>query len=195
MERPMSTCSGRHYTSELEMEGDAALDADLQQDPSSTAEDSQPSQAAQSPKTQPTSMDLTSLMSAFILQQQQQQLIAMLATREQEREQQRDENRQRDHTLAQILHTLSTRDREQHSFRPKLTCLTNDDDIEAYLITFERLMESAHLAPQLSGKAQKAYAALDGDTAKEYDDVKASILHRYAITKETYRLRFRKARK
>ena len=46
--------------------------------------------------------------------------------------------------------------------------LTSSDDIEAYLLTFERMMisyrvEKAHwvvrLAPQLSGKAQQAYVA------------------------------------
>ena len=52
-----------------------------------------------------------------------------------------------------------------------------------------------HLAPQLAGKAQKAYAALDAETAKNYDAVKESILHRYAITPETYRICFRKARR
>ena len=51
----------------------------------------------------------------------------------------------------------------------KLTKLTEDDYIEAYLTTFERLMRAYEvpevrwafkLAPQLVGKAQRAYAAL-----------------------------------
>ena len=52
-----------------------------------------------------------------------------------------------------------------------------------------------HWAPLLAGKAQKAYAALDAETAENYEAVKKRILHRYAITPETYRIRFRKARR
>ena len=47
------------------------------------------------------------------------------------------------------------------------------------------------LAPQLTGKAQQAYAALPPDDAKDYDVVKTAILRRYNINKETYRQRFR----
>ena len=53
--------------------------------------------------------------------------------------------------------------------RLRLTKLMDSDDIEAYLTTFERMM-GAHevdcmkwaylLAPQLTGKAQKAYATM-----------------------------------
>ena len=66
----------------------------------------------------------------------------------------------------------------------KLTKLTNTDDVEAYLTTFERMMkayamEKARwafvLAPQLTGKAQQAYAAMSGDMKeailKRYDDI------------------------
>ena len=47
------------------------------------------------------------------------------------------------------------------------------------------------LVPQLSGKAQQAYAALPADEAKDYDRVKSAILRRYDISEETYRQRFR----
>ena len=59
----------------------------------------------------------------------------------------------------------------------KVTKLTEADDIEAYLTTFERLMQAYEvpqewwafkLAPQLVGKAQEAYAALNPDDAKDY---------------------------
>ena len=82
----------------------------------------------------------------------------------------------------------------------KLTKLTESDDIEAYLTTFERMMEAYEvgrarwtfkLAPQLTGKAQQAYAALPPDDAKDYDTVRAAILRRYNISEETYRRRFR----
>ena len=47
------------------------------------------------------------------------------------------------------------------------------------------------LAPQLTGRAQQAYAALNPDEAQSYDTVKAAILRRYNINEETYRKRFR----
>lgn len=86
----------------------------------------------------------------------------------------------------------------------KLTKLGDDDDIEAYLTTFERLMRAydvnqntwaLKLAPQLTGKAQQAYAAMDSTQATDYDAVKEAILHRYRITEETYRQRFRTTRR
>ena len=82
----------------------------------------------------------------------------------------------------------------------KLTRLTDADDIESFLTTFERLMQvyeidSARwaftLAPQLTGKAQQVYAALSSDEAQDYNKVKAAILCRYNINDETYRRRFR----
>ena len=75
-------------------------------------------------------------------------------------------------------------------------------DRDGYLTTFERLMAAYSvprakwifkLAPQLTGKAQQAYAALTTDDALSYDAVKAAILRRYDITEETYRQRFRAA--
>ena len=84
----------------------------------------------------------------------------------------------------------------------KLVALAEKDDIEAYLVTFERIMEGqkiekanwAHyLAPQLTGKAQLAFAALPSADASNYDALKAAILIRYDINEEAYRRRFRSA--
>ena len=84
----------------------------------------------------------------------------------------------------------------------KLQRLTNTDDMEAYLITFERLMSvyevpqnrwAYRLAPQLTGRAQQAYVAMSTEEAGNYALVKASILRRYDISEETYRQRFRNA--
>ena len=47
------------------------------------------------------------------------------------------------------------------------------------------------LAPQLSGKAQQANAAMSSEEAVDYECVKAAILKLYDINEETYRLRFR----
>ena len=62
----------------------------------------------------------------------------------------------------------------------KLVALKDDDDIESYLITFERIM-AAHkvekerwphyLAPQLAGKAQLAFAALSITEVGEYESI------------------------
>ena len=82
----------------------------------------------------------------------------------------------------------------------KLVALRDDDDIESYLITFERIM-AAHkvekerwphyLVPQLAGKAQLAFAALSITEVGEYEAIKDAILTRYNINEEAYRNRFR----
>ncbi len=86
----------------------------------------------------------------------------------------------------------------------KLTKLTESEDIEAFLTTFERMMRvyevredrwAFKLAPQLTGRAQQAYAALNADDSAKYKEVKAAILRRYDINEETYRQRFRTARR
>ena len=60
----------------------------------------------------------------------------------------------------------------------KLTKLAEGDDIEAFLTTFERAVEAhgvdrdkraAILAPQLTGKARLAYAAMTDADARDYD--------------------------
>ena len=85
-----------------------------------------------------------------------------------------------------------------------LTRFVEGEDIEAFLTTFERLMSVYRvdearwvpkLAPQLSGRAQQAYAAMNSDEAMVYSEVKKTILRRYDINEETYRQRFRAARK
>ena len=47
------------------------------------------------------------------------------------------------------------------------------------------------LAPQLTGKAQQAYAVMPAEVARDYDELKTAILRRYDISEETYRQRFR----
>ena len=67
----------------------------------------------------------------------------------------------------------------------KVTKLTEEDDIEAYLTTFECLMKAYEvredrwafkLAPQLVGKAQQANVALNSDDVKDYTKLKKAIL-------------------
>ena len=86
----------------------------------------------------------------------------------------------------------------------KLIPLSAKDDIEAYLVTFERIMVAHEirkdqwpyqLAPQLTGKAQLAFAVMSSTEAKDYDAIKAAVLARYDVNEETYRRRFRSATK
>ena len=72
-----------------------------------------------------------------------------------------------------------------HNLQVKLVALSEKDDIEAYLVTFERIMEAYkvpksewtyHLALQLTGRAQQAFAALPGDNRGVYEELKATIL-------------------
>ena len=85
-----------------------------------------------------------------------------------------------------------------------LTKLGENEDIEAYLTTFERLMTvygvaqerwAVKLAPQLTRRVQQAYTAMATADAGVYSEVKKAILRRYDISEETYRQRFRAARK
>ena len=83
----------------------------------------------------------------------------------------------------------------------KLTKLLEREDVEAYLTTFQRMMtaykigEDRKLPPQLTGKALQAYAALSTDLADNYREVKKAILRRYGINEESYRQRFRAAKR
>ena len=81
-----------------------------------------------------------------------------------------------------------------------MTKLSETDDIEAFLNTFERALEAhgverdkraAILAPQLTGKARLAYAAMNDADARDYDRVKTAIFQCYDTNEETYRRRFR----
>ena len=90
--------------------------------------------------------------------------------------------------------------REEKNRDVKVANLTDDDDIEAYLTTFERLMVAYKipqrrwafkLASQLVGKAQQAYAAMSTEDSANYMQLKQAILRRYNIMEESYRQRFR----
>ncbi|XP_067406810.1 zinc finger protein with KRAB and SCAN domains 1-like [Emydura macquarii macquarii] len=82
----------------------------------------------------------------------------------------------------------------------KLPQLAPEDDIEAYLASFERVADArqwprgewtTRLEPHLTGKAQLAYGSLDITETSDYGKVKATILRRYGINPETQRRRFR----
>ena len=110
------------------------------------------------------------------------------------------ETRRADETRT-VSHTGS---RTSHEGEVKLVKLSDQDDIEAHLTTFERVMRAyevkeerwaVKLAPQLTGKAQQAYAAMSTEQAGDYEALKKAILRRYDTSEETYRQRFRAATK
>ena len=111
--------------------------------------------------------------------------------------------------MREIMARSTIRNEESESHVPihdklVLTRFVEGDDIEVFLTIFERMMMvysvdetrwAAKLAPQLSGRAQQAYVAMSSDDAMVYTKVKKAILGRYDISPETYRQRFRAARK
>ncbi len=99
-----------------------------------------------------------------------------------------------EHTRAGVTTTgkpARVMDRELHMAR-----LEDNDDIEHYLTTFERLVEvykwpeqdwAIRLIPLLTGKARSAFVSMEPILTQDYKAVKQAILAKY----ETYRLRSR----
>ena len=67
--------------------------------------------------------------------------------------------------------------------------MSDEDDIQAYLTTFERMMIVYRVpkdwwvfrvASQLTRKAEQAYAAMAAKDTGDYDQLKAAILQRYS---------------
>ena len=109
-------------------------------------------------------------------------------------------------SLLQVVNesTAKTKSQPHRTLDVKLVPLSAKDDIEVYLVTFERIMVAHEirkdqwpyqLAPQLTGKAQLAFAAMPSTEAKDYDAIKAAVLGRYDVNEETYRRRFCSATK
>ena len=108
--------------------------------------------------------------------------------REEERRKEREDDRRRYEELIKSLEG-----KKHVAIGPeslKLKKLIDTDDIEAYLTTFERAAEahgveeekwSVVLAPQLTGKAQQAFAALSNEDSKSYKKVKEAIFRQYNI--------------
>ena len=120
--------------------------------------------------------------------------------REEERKQHGEETKAYLELIAKLAEAQKVDSRKPAGLSVKLVPLGAEDDIEAYLVTFERIL-TAHgidktrwshfLAPQLTGKAQLAFAALSTASAGDYEAIKASILARYGINEDAYRVRFR----
>ena len=132
--------------------------------------------------------------------------------------QQREEDNKRWETLFrqqqdqfQLFREHTEREKEQRDreFEEKahrsirMPKLKEADDIESFLLAFERQMLTqgppqrkwvTHLVPLLSGKALKAYTGLSEAASKDYTTVKETILKYFNIGITTYRNRFKAAK-
>ena len=80
---------------------------------------------------------------------------------------------------------------------------TKDDNIDSYLLRFERYATvngwersewSLHLSALLTGKALDVYSRLDMEQASNYDVLKEALLNRYNLTEEGFNNKFRASR-
>lgn len=103
-------------------------------------------------------------------------------------------------SIESIHPTMSSAGQSRSFHEPRLEKLTENENLEHFLITFERTAVACRwpkvdwvfrLLPLLTGKARGAYVHMDVDDAHEYDKVKTAILKKYDINPETYRQRFR----
>ena len=132
--------------------------------------------------------------------------------------QQREEDNKRWETLFrqqqdqfQLFREHTEREKEQRDkeFEEKahrsirMPKLKEADDIESFLLAFERQMLTqgppqrkwvTHLVPLLSAKALKAYTGLSEAASKDYTTVKETILKYFNIGITTYRNRFKAAK-
>ena len=151
---------------------------------------------------QPEMSEVTDLLKAWMAESRQ---LEERREREHEEERKRYEQQRVEERLRyeELIRGITDRRPRRVEVGPeslKLTKLADNDDIEAFLTTFERAAQAhgveadkwaAILAPQLTGKARLAYAAMADEQARDYGLVKVAILQRYDINEETYRRRFR----
>ncbi|KAL0149179.1 hypothetical protein M9458_055517 [Cirrhinus mrigala] len=83
---------------------------------------------------------------------------------------------------------------------PRLEKLSDTEDVEHFLVTFERIAVACrwtktdwvwHLIPLLTGKARVAYVNMDLNESTDYDKAKSAILKKYDVNTETYQQKFR----
>lgn len=146
----------------------------------------------------PVSVDLTSILTVWVEDGQRMECKHVEARAEDRcrHEEQMELMRQ----LVEELKRTMTEPSVSVANTPKLVKLTEQDDIEVYLTVFNRTMGTYRvgrsywlfmLAPQLTGRAQRAFAAMEAERSGDYDALKDTILARYNINNEAYRQRFR----
>ena len=91
-----------------------------------------------------------------------------------------------------------------YSNRPKLPRFDeNKDDMDAFIERFERFATSlewpedtwaTYFSPLLTGKGLQAYACMPADQVNDYRALKKAVLHRYQLTSDGFRNKFREAK-
>ena len=133
--------------------------------------------------------------------QRETQIAEERAQREREFERQQERRqREMDEKMDVVMSLVENVGSNSGEGTVKVAKLTDDDDIEGYLTTFERQMAAYEidkarwaflLAPKLSGRAQQAYMAVDTEDAGDYPVIKKAILQRYDVNEESNRRKFR----
>lgn len=114
--------------------------------------------------------------------------------------------KQQQEAMAQLRLELDTRrdDPSMGKGIPKHQKLSDTDDIDVFLSTFQTHMTNfkvhkrywvANLVPLLTDRVRDVYATLDEDIKQNYDLVKVAILQYFNITPDTYRMKYKEARK
>ena len=85
----------------------------------------------------------------------------------------------------------------------KMPFLNDRDDVEAYLVQFERVATmnrweeeqwATRLVPLLTGNAREAYIQMPVEQSSNYQDIKTTLLRRHQLSATTYRKKFRSAK-
>ena len=192
----MTTRSGRGYKSS-EMDG-AATTQTGGEDPADRGE-----AGTDTPSNMPAvGTDITSLMQ-FLLEdrrRREEEIAEERVRREREVEKRVEQMKEQMDAMFKIVEQSTKGRKNSGEALVKVAKLIDSDEIEGYLLTFERQMAAYEidksrwafiLAPQLTGRAQKAYMALATDEASDYSAIKQAILKRYDISEETHRRKFR----
>jgi predicted transcriptional regulator len=145
-------------------------------------------------------------------QRQQEHELALARERAREREvEQERERQQREHELEleklRLSHKQPQADQDHHEQRFRvqdaaklLPKLINEQEIETYIITFEKIAEvnkwpkehwSAVLQTQLKGKTLKVFAELSTEQCADFEILKERLLTAYELCPEHYRKKFR----
>ncbi|XP_071941174.1 uncharacterized protein [Antedon mediterranea] len=220
-DKQSTTRSGREYSGGDESDSEVESVQSLQ--PEQQAEESVPTSGHNPTGADSSSKDVLLLMqqqmqqqNLMMQQQMQQQNLMMQQMMEQRKEDmEKQERLRRDDIEKQQALVMALMEKQKDSEEKRLkdimrlkevqiVKLSDSDDIENYLTTFERIANTyewrkehwvVKLIPHLTGKARAAYASLPATESNQYDIVKKAILQRYDITEETYRQRFRSIKK
>ena len=146
--------------------------------------------------------DIMSLMELLLedRRRREEEITEERVRRERESERRAAEMKEQMEAMFRLVERTTKGKKDSGEALVKVAKLTDSDDIEGYLVTFERQMTAYEidqsrwafiLAPHLTGRAQKAYMALANDDANDYYALKQAILKRYDINEETHRRKFR----